>query len=337
MADRLAPGKLPGDLLARLISQYRTPPDEAVIVDADYGFDAAALVVGGETLIVKSDPITFATEGAARYLVAVNSNDIACMGGVPRWMTTVALLPEAFTTRASVEALFADLQAACIDAGVAMIGGHTEITLGLDRPLLIGTMLGVAGPAGLLKPGQAHTGDELYVTKAIGLEGTALLAHEKANELTDALGGASVRAAASLLYAPGISVAADARAVLASGLVTGLHDPTEGGLATAVYEMAEASDLGVEIMADDVPLLPETRAICDHYGLDPLGLLSSGALLIAAKPGSAGAMADIAARTRIAITRIGTLVARDAGHTLVTETGVKRLRRFDSDELTRVL
>src|SRR5687768_9344257 len=95
----LAPGKLPGDLLARLISQYRTPADDAVIVDADYGFDAAALSIGGETLIVKSDPITFATEGAARYLVAVNANDIACMGGVPRWMTTVALLPERDTTR----------------------------------------------------------------------------------------------------------------------------------------------------------------------------------------------------------------------------------------------
>jgi hydrogenase maturation factor len=259
------------------------------------------------------------------------------MGGVPRWMTTVALLPEGMTTRTSVEALFADLQAACVDAGVAMIGGHTEITLGLDRPLLIGTMLGVAGPAGLLKPGQAHAGDELYVTKAIGLEGTALLGHEKAIELSDALGGATVRAAAALLYEPGISVAADARAILASGVVTGLHDPTEGGLATAVYEMAEASGLGVEIVAVDVPLLPETRAICDHYGLDPLGLLSSGALLIAARPGSQQAMAAVAARAGIAITRIGTLVDRQAGHTLVRETGVTPLRRFDSDELTRVL
>jgi hydrogenase expression/formation protein HypE len=333
----LAPGKLPGDLLARLISQYRTAPDPAVIVDAAYGFDAAALKVGDATLLVKSDPITFATEGIARYLVAVNANDIACMGGVPRWLTVVGLLPEGGTTVGMVERLFAELQAACTDAGVSLIGGHTEITLGLDRPLLIGTMLGTTGPWGLLKPGHAHAGDLVYVSKTVGIEGTALLASERRDDLASVLGTEIVERAAALLISPGIAISADARAALSSGAVTALHDPTEGGLATAVHEMAEASGLGVEIDASAVPLLPETRAICDHYDLDPLGLLSSGALLIAARAGHEPELERSMAADGIPVQRIGTLTERAQGVILVDEAGTRPLRRFDADELTRVL
>jgi hydrogenase maturation factor len=333
----LAAGKLPGDLLARLIAQYRTPADDAVIVEASYGYDAAALSIGGETLLVKSDPITFATEGAPRYLVAVNANDIACMGGIPRWMTVVALLPEANTTVALVERLFAELQEACVAAGVTLIGGHTEITLGLDRPLLIGTMLGTAGPAGLINPGKASAGDELYVTKWIGIEGTALVANERANDLLPILGRESVSAAAHLLLDPGISIVKDAGIAIESGVVTALHDPTEGGLATAVHEMAEASGLGAVLILENVPVRPDTSKICEHFGIDPLGLLSSGALLIGAKPGSASTLHDILSAVGIPITRIGTLTEASSGLRLIVGNDSKSLPRYDSDELTRVL
>lgn len=333
----LAAGKLPGDLLARLISRYRTPADSAVIVEAGYGFDAAALSIGGETLLVKSDPITFATEGAARYLVAVNANDIACMGGIPRWMTVVALLPETSTTVDRVEELFSDLHAACVDACVTLIGGHTEITLGIDRPLLIGTMLGVTGPTGLLTPGRAAPGDELYVTKWIGLEGTALLAQERAEELSAGIGGATVASARSLLHAPGISIVPDARAALASGVVTALHDPTEGGLATAIHEMVEASNLGAVIERSTIPMREETTTICRYFGIDPLGLLSSGALLIAARPGSESTLQHAFGAGGFPVTRIGCLTDRAEGFHLVEDGDKMPLPRYDSDELTRVL
>jgi hydrogenase expression/formation protein HypE len=259
------------------------------------------------------------------------------MGGVPRWMTVVMLLPEGRTTSATVEALFADLQAAGTAAGVAMIGGHTEITIGLDRPLLIGTMLGTAGSGGLLKPGNANIGDELFVTKWIAIEGTALLANERREELTAAVGGEIVRSAVALLDTPGISIVADAQALLVTDVVTALHDPTEGGLATAVHEMADASGLGAELISADIPMLPQTRAICDHYGVDALGLLSSGALLIAARPGQAHVLEQAATQAGINLARIGTLVDPSAGFTLITEKGTGPLHRFDSDELTRVL
>jgi hydrogenase expression/formation protein HypE len=333
----LAPGKLPGPMLQRLISEYRTPSDDSVVVNASYGFDAAAIEVGGETIIVKSDPITFATTDAARYVVAVNANDIACMGGVPRWLTVVALLPEKATTPELVESLFSDLRDACVSEGIMLVGGHTEITFGLDRPILVGTLIGTARPEGMLRPGMARAGDELYVTKTIGIEGTAILAAELRDRLIGALGDEAVRSAASLIDDPGISVTLDAATALDSGVVTALHDPTEGGLATAVHEIAEASSLGAVLTAEEVPIRPVTRRMCDHLGIDPLGLLSSGALLIAARPDSGPTLKRHFERAGIPVTRIGVLTTKDTGCTIIEQGTPAPLPRFDSDELARAL
>ena len=331
-------GKLPGPLLDRLITTYRTRSDPAVLVTPGYGKDAAAVATdGGPPLVVKSDPITFASTEAARYLVAVNANDIACLGGVPRWLSVVALFPEHTTTARHVEDMFSDLRAACDAHDIAIIGGHTEVTAGIDRPLLIGTMIGVAGPQGLLVPGGAQPGDDVLLTKWAGIEGTALLAKELGETLSDEVGETLVRGAAKLLRSPGISVIADAAAVRSVPGVTALHDPTEGGVATAIHELAEVSGCGAEILLENIPLLPETRTICAHLGLDPMGLLSSGALLVAVQPESRVEVEAAAARARIPIAHIGRLVPRDEGiHALVSGITVP-LARFDADEVTRAL
>lgn len=329
----LPAGKLPGSMLERLLLKHHTPRDPSVIVDTAYGFDAAAVRIGDETLLVKSDPITFATSNAARYLVSVNANDIACLGGIPRWMTVVALLPEHTTTSQLVEDLFADLKHACELENIALIGGHTEITLGVDRPLLIGTLLGTAGPYGLLKPGMAHAGDELWMSHQAGIEGTALLAFEREQELLAALGMDIVGAAQALLIDPGISISRDANALLQLGIVTALHDATEGGVATAIHEIAAASGLGAQIDGAAIPILPETAAITAHFGLDPLGLISSGALIIAAIPGQETMLNGC----RVPLTRIGVLTDQPGRVTISTDCDVGDLRRFDSDELARAL
>jgi len=337
-SDILPTGKLPGALLDRLVNTYRTKGDETVIVSPGYGRDAAALSIGdGGPLVVKSDPITFAREGAARYLVAVNANDIVCLGGIPRWLTVVALFPERRTTVRHVEDLFSDLQLACDEHDIAIIGGHTEITAGLDRPLLIGTMIGTTGPKGLLTPGAAHPGDELLLTKWIGIEGTALLARELTDTLGKAIGANPVRGAAKLLRSPGISIVRDAQVVRSVEGVTAMHDPTEGGLATAIHELAGASECGAEIVLDSVPILPETRLICDHLGLDPMGLLSSGALLVAVKPERRVEIETAASDASIPIVHIGRLVPRTEGFHAIQNGQSSVLSRFDIDEVTRVL
>jgi hydrogenase maturation factor len=335
--DLLQTGKLPGPLLDRLVNRYRTKPDPDVIVPPGYGRDAAAIDVGGATpVIVKSDPITFATVGAARYLVAVNANDIACLGGIPRWFSAVLLLPEGSSTH-QVETLFAELQEACDETGISVIGGHTEVTSAVARPLFVGTMLGVAGPRGLLVPGAAKEGDNLLLTKWIGIEGTALLARERTHELMAALGATVTARAAKLLRLPGISIVQDAAAVLEADGVTALHDPTEGGVATAIHELAGASQCGAEILESAIPILPETTAICEHFGIDPLGLLSSGALLVAVEPGHRSAVERAARERNIAIAHIGKLTDAALGITKIGDTGRTALRRFDADEVAKIL
>jgi len=334
----LPTGKLPGALLDRLIDAYRTQPDDSVIVSPGYGKDAAALSIdGGDSIIVKSDPITFATEGAARYLVAVNANDVVCLGGIPRWLLIVALFPERRTTIRDVEEMFSDLRDACGEQNISIIGGHTEITAGLDRPLLIGTMIGTPGPRGLLVPGAASPGDDLLLTKWIGIEGTALLARELTERLTASLGPHPVRGGAKLLRSPGISIVADAAAVRSVEGVTAMHDPTEGGLATAIHELGEASACGAEVMLESVPILPETRLICEDLDLDPMGVLSSGALLVAVKPDRRIEIEAAATRSMIPIAHIGRLVPQAEGFHAIQGGRSTVLSRFDVDEVTRVL
>jgi hydrogenase maturation factor len=333
----LAPGKLPGPLLDKLIETYRTLPDPDVLVPTGYGRDAAALhVPNDQPLIVKSDPITFATSAAARYLVAVNANDIACLGGIPRWLTVVMLIPVG-TRESTVEQLFADLQVACDALGIAVIGGHSEVTAAVTQPVLVGTMLGIAGPNGLLEPGGAKVGDDLLLTQMAGIEGTALLARERTADLVPLIGQDVVTRPAKLLQMPGISIVRAAEALLATGLVHALHDPTEGGVATAIHELAAASGCGVEVLRDAIPVLPETRAICEVLGLDPLGLLGSGALLVAVAPGDRKAVERAASLAGTPIAHVGRLVDPSEGSTMMTSTGRVPLPRFDADEVTRAL
>ena len=337
-AHRLRAGKLPGPLLDHLVDTYRTHPDPAVIVSPGYGRDAAAIQIGGPgQLVVKSDPITFARAGAAKYLVAVNANDIACLGGIPRWLSVVLLLPEHDSTVELVESLFADLQLACNEAGVSVIGGHTEVTSAVNRPVFIGTMLGVPGQRGLIEPGWARPGDDLLLTQWIGIEGTALLARERTEELATALGEATVSRAAKLLRLPGISIVRDTQTVLEAEGITALHDPTEGGLATAIHEIAGASGCGAEILVEAVPILPETTAICAYFGIDPWGLLSSGSLLIAVAPEYRQSVERAAQAGGVPISHIGTLTEPQQGVTMIGSAGRAELRRFDTDEVARVL
>jgi hydrogenase expression/formation protein HypE len=334
--DLLPVGKLPGELLARLISTYATT-DSSVIVGPGIGGDAAAIEFGGATLVVKSDPITFTTDSAPRYLVDVNANDLACLGATPRWMMVTALFPEGKTTGALVESHFRELRAACHEREISLVGGHTEITFGLDRPVLVGVLLGEVAAESLLRPGGARPGDRLLLTKALALEGTALLARELEPHLSGALGRAMLRRAANLLYEPGISIVSDAMALLRAGGITALHDPTEGGLATGIRELALAAGCGATIDRDAVPILAETAAIAAELGLDPLGMLASGSLLAAAEPLAVDRLIAAGTGAGMRVTPIGVVTDQPGRFTMHTETGECDLPNFSSDEVTRAL
>lgn len=184
MDTPLPAGKLPPWLLQRVLPAGSE--DASVLVGPGVGRDAAAILVGDRIVVAKNDPITFATAGGEEHLVEVNANDIACMGGTPRWMMVTGLLPFGITP-AEVERNFARLAKACRRRSVELIGGHTEVVFGLERPILVGMMLGEAAPEDFLRPGQARPGHVLLMTKGLAIEGTALLARELRSELEDAI------------------------------------------------------------------------------------------------------------------------------------------------------
>ena len=326
-------GKLPSDLLARLLE--RLPADPRVLLGPGVGRDAAAIDLGdGRVLVAKADPVTFATDQIGRYVVHVNANDIACLGARPTFFMATVLLPEGASAELAEE-IFEQIRETCETLGVTPIGGHTEITIGLERPLIAGAMLGEATRDGLVRPDGARPGDHVLLTKGIAVEGTALLARDataalRARGVPDAV----IDAAARLLEEPGISVVREALAACRTGRVHALHDPTEGGLATALLELAQAARAQIRLRPDDVPVLDETAAVCGALGLDPFGLLASGALLIAVEAESCEGVRAAVEENGIAAACIGD-VASEGGDAIMDSRSLQPFRRFERDELAR--
>jgi hydrogenase expression/formation protein HypE len=331
-SDALKAGKLPAALLSRLLATVSID-DPRVLLSGGVGEDAALISYGERLLIAKSDPVTFATDRIGWYAVNVNANDVAACGGDPKWFLATILLPEG-ARPALAEQIFHQIRRACRELDVALIGGHSEITVDLRRPIVSGTMLGEVPTGSEIRTAGAEPGDSVLLTGGIAIEGTAILAAEASQRLVS-IDRTLMRRASRFLEQPGISVVAAARAIRGPA-VSSLHDPTEGGLAGALAEVCEASRTGVEIDESAVPILPETRAICDALHLNPWGLIASGALLAAVRPDHAtSALAKLEA-AGIPAWRIGHITPPEQGRTLRRANGqLTPLPSFERDELAR--
>ncbi|MFB3854663.1 MAG: AIR synthase family protein [Vicinamibacterales bacterium] len=280
-------GKLPAACLEEILQALRGD-DPRLLVGPRPGEDAAVLDVGGgRCLVVTTDPVTFATEKIGSYVVHINANDVAVMGAMPQWFFLVLLLPAGRADEVLLDRITRDVRSACDALGVVVCGGHTEITSGIDRPVAIGQMMGEVERDRLIRKESLRPGDLVVLTQAAGIEGTAILAHEKRTELAVSVSTSVLDRAARYLEDPGISIVRPALAAAATDTVTAMHDPTEGGIVTGLLELAAASGLGIAVNGDEITVRPETEAICQALGVDPLRLIASGALLIGTPPESA--------------------------------------------------
>ncbi len=331
---KLEAGKLPLDMLSRLLRKIDRR-DPRVVLGPKAGEDAALIDFGDRYLVAKTDPITFATDLIGWYLVQINANDLAVMGAAPRWLMATLLLPEG-TDSGAVESVFDQIGAACREIGVTLIGGHTEVTYDLPRPIAVGSMLGEAAKDDVVTTSGARPGDAIVLTKGVAIEGASVLAREDPDALT-ARGvlPEDIERAQQFLFSPGISVLRDANAARRAVDVHAMHDPTEGGIATGLLEMAEAAGAGLLVDLAAVPVLPECRRICDALGLDPLGLIASGALLAAVSPADAPTLIDALALEGIPAQDIGRFTDRADGLRAVTPAGIADLPQFPRDELAR--
>jgi hydrogenase expression/formation protein HypE len=332
----LPAGKLPAPLLEKLLTRF-APHDPRIVVGPRTGEDAAVFDFGDRYLVAKTDPITFATSEIGWYAVNVNANDVAVMGAQPRWFLATVLLPAGQATPELAEAIFAQMHDACTALGVSLAGGHTEITVGLDRPIISGTMLGEVSPARLLTTAGARPGDAVMLVKPVPIEGAALIALERAPALrTSGYSEEFIARAQRLLHDPGISVVAPALLAAASAPVHAMHDPTEGGVMTGLLEIARAAGAGLTVDLDAIPLLPEGRVLCREFGLDPLGTLASGALLLTVDARAAEALSETLAASGYPSAVIGRVTSPDDG--LVALRARERVPwpEFASDEVTAI-
>lgn len=330
-------GKLSPELMTELLANTGAH-DPQVLVGPSVGEDCAVVRMGDRLLVAKSDPITFAADRVGWYAVQVNANDVACSGAAPRWFLPTVLMPVAFEAE-DVRRLFADIAEACRELGVAIIGGHSEITMGIDRPIVAGTMLGeISDPRKMVTTAGARDGDSIVLTTGVAIEGTAILATECAEDLRDAgVGADTVERASGYLQRPGISVVSAARAICGAVDVHSLHDITEGGIVTALREVAIASDLGVVFEAESTPVLSECEEICSALNIDPMGLLGSGALI--ATMSAIDAPRALRALDSVGVNgwEIGQIIEKSDGMWLIDRYGEHDLPDFRRDELARYL
>jgi len=330
-------GKLPAAVLQRMLRACRSKSSSGVVIGPRYGEDAAVIDVGRNYLVAKTDPITFTEEHIGSYAVNINANDIATMGARPRWFLATVLLPEGRTTPELARQIFLDILHTCRTLGITLCGGHTEITVGLLRPIVVGQMLGEVKKSELIRKTSQRPGDLVVLTRGIAIEGTAILARAKSAELEKQVGRATVRRAQRQLFHPGISVVRDAQVAVGAGVIHAMHDPTEGGLLSGLAEIADAGSVGLRVWKDKIPVLPETRAFSRALGFDPLALIASGALLVVAAPGSVPRLLRAYGRRRTPAAVIGEIVPRREGVWLIEDSGKTRLQVPKRDEIARVL
>jgi hydrogenase expression/formation protein HypE len=334
MRSKLKIGKIDSDILGNLIADY-TGRGDRVLIGAGIGEDAAVIDMGSRYLVAKTDPITHATSEIGHYAVNINANDIAAMGGKPLWFLATILMPASSSAK-ELRRVFSQLSESCKDLGVTYCGGHTEVTTSVKNPVVIGQMLGEVERCNLKPTAAAREGDDLIMTKWSAIEATAIIALEKEKQLSGHLRKELIKKAQNYLHNPGISVVQEASVVASVEQVHALHDPTEGGIATGIFEMATASNLGVEVYRDKIPISEETRIMCELFDLDPLGTFASGSLLIAAAPSVSEEVIGRIEAEGIKATRVGIMKAPKEGMRMIKQGKTLPLPVYHQDELSKI-
>lgn len=296
-------GKLSREDLAELVFSRTGAADESVLMGPKFGEDAAAIDVGGKTLVASSDPISLAAERVGTLGVYVASNDVASSGADPRWLTNVLFLPD--DSPETLDEITAQMDEAARKLGVAIVGGHSEYAPELSRPKLSMTCFGVTDE--FVPTGGAKPGDDVLLTKGAAIEGTAILATDFRHELTGTVPEDVIDRASE--FFDEVSIAPEARVI--TGRANSMHDPTEGGVVEGLLEVAIASEARISVERDAVPVRGETQQICEAMGVDPLRIFGSGAL-VATVPDGVGAdvVAELAEHD-VRASVVGTVEAAD--------------------------
>jgi hydrogenase maturation factor len=270
-------GKIPETVLKRSVLKHIKRRRPEVLVGPAIGEDCSVIGVNGdEVIILSTDPITGAVQDIGVLAVHITANDIASSGAEVIGIMVSILLPEN-TVEAELKLLMNDIEAVCEQLQIEVVGGHTEITKAVNQPIVTVTGIGKIKKSKLIKTTGAINGQEIVMTKWAGLEGTAILATAKQQELLSKYSAGFINKAQMMLDY--ISVVPESRIAMEVG-VTSMHDVTEGGIFGALWEIGAASRVGLEVDLQKILLKQETVEICEYFDLNPYMLISSGCMLI---------------------------------------------------------
>jgi len=334
----LKTGKLDIDILKKFLERS-VILDPQVVIGPKIGEDAAVIDLGKGTnhyWVVTSDPITFTTEEIGYYGVVVNLNDIATMGAIPKWFLATLLFPEGSESRI-IEKVFRQVHNACQQFKISWIGGHTEIAPGIEKMILSGHMIGEVKKNKLVTTSGARAGDLLLLVKGVCIEGTSIMAREKEAELLKrGISSSLIRKAKKFIFDPGIEVLRAARIACEVGSVHSMHDPTEGGLINGMIEMAWASEKEIEVDLEKVLVYKESRILCQEFGLNPLGVIASGALLLTVSPSDLSPIQKAFRKNSIPFQVIGKVKKGPARVLRIDGKKRKELEPFPRDEILKI-
>lgn len=276
-------GKVPENVLKRSIFKQIHTKRPEVVLGAGVGEDCAAVKLAeNETLVMSTDPITGTAQDIGTLAIQITVNDLASSGAEPIGVLLTVLLPPE-TEEADLKKMMMQVEEACTRANVQVMGGHTEVTAVVNQPLISVCGVGKVKDGKLISTAGARPGMDILVTKWIGIEGTSILAKEKEEELLTRFAAPFIEKAKALDGY--ISVLSEAAVAVRSG-VSAMHDVTEGGIFGALWELAEASGVGLEIDLKKIPVRQETVEVCEFFGISPYQLISSGCMLMAAEDGN---------------------------------------------------
>jgi hydrogenase maturation factor len=332
---RFLVGKVPNKVLEEIVFRNLGAERADVILSPSIGEDAAIVQAGKELLAVSSDPITGAEEWLGWIAVHVSANDVATRGVQPRWFNSIILLPKK-STAVLVEKICTQMDKAASQLNIAIVGGHCEVTPSIEHPIVTGCAIGVVEEGKYVTCKEAKIGDKIIMTKGAGIEGTAILASDRRADLQEVFDEKLLNQAENFFER--ISVVKDALTAFRTGGVSAMHDPTEGGIAGGLHELAEAANVGFNIYEKNVLIPEETRKICSYFDIDPLQLISSGSLLIVAEEKKTEEIIGNLSNNSIQSSVIGEVTESELGRNLFIKAGEKTsLARPVSDHLWKAL
>lgn len=323
-------GKLPNDVLKNIILNKIKHTREDILLRPGVGEDCCAIDFEKYVCVLSSDPVTGSVKDVGKIAVHVSCNDIASCGVEPIGLLATILAPKDIT-QSELEKIMIDMTECASELGVEIVGGHTEITDAVNKVVIITTACGKIIKGKLVASNNAKPGDKVIITKTAGIEGTAIIANDFKSELLKIFSEDFISKALS--YIDYISVVKDG-VVAAQAGVSAMHDVTEGGVLGAAWEIAEASQCGIRIYADKIPVSEETRIICKHYGIDPLKLIASGSMLITTP--DAGRVISALSKENIKATVIGEITSCN-NREVVYDNKVTELKQPESDHLYKVI